>query len=113
MSADVRIPAEPDRVHGRAILAVAAGGVAVTLASLAVVAALLPPRPTAAPTRVAPPHLGRVAQTLIESDGSARAQRDRARRSLDTLGWVDRDAGTAHIPIARAIDLVVQREGAR
>lgn len=31
-----------------------------------------------------------------------------AQRHLDSFGWVDRDAGTAHIPLPNAIDRVVQ-----
>jgi hypothetical protein len=30
-------------------------------------------------------------------------------QALDTYGWVDQQAGVAHIPIDRAMDLIVQR----
>jgi hypothetical protein len=31
-----------------------------------------------------------------------------AQRHLDSFGWLDRDAGTAHIPLPNAIDRVVE-----
>jgi hypothetical protein len=45
----------------------------------------------------------------------ARGELDRLRASereqLDGYGWVDRDAGTVHIPIDEAMGLLVQRRG--
>jgi hypothetical protein len=41
-----------------------------------------------------------------------RSQAD-ARRRLTSYGWTDRARGRVHIPIARAIDLYVEREGRR
>lgn len=35
--------------------------------------------------------------------------RERQSRDLDSYGWVDRDRGIVHIPIDRAIDLVLER----
>jgi hypothetical protein len=32
-------------------------------------------------------------------------------KSLDSYGWVDRSRGTVHIPIERAMDLLLQRGG--
>lgn len=107
------IAAEDDRVRGRAVTAVAFVAVLVTAAALAVVGAMLPRRPHTAGPRVAPRRMGLVEQTLIESDDHARVQRDRQRRSLDELGWVDRARGLARIPIGRAMDLVVQQESTR
>lgn len=106
------IPAEDDRVGGRAVTAVAVVGVLVTAAALAVVGAMLPGRPHPSGPRVAPRRMGHVEQTLIESDDRARIERDRQRRSLDELGWADRAHGLARIPIGRAMDLVVQQESA-
>jgi hypothetical protein len=40
---------------------------------------------------------------------------DRARATgwLESYGWIDRPAGLVHIPIDRAIDLYLERRGAR
>jgi hypothetical protein len=113
MSPEPRIVPDPDRVHGRTIVAVAVAGVVVTLASLGLVAAMLPSARPAPPPRAAPHRIGRVEQTLIERDESARSLRAHQRQSLESVGWIDRDAGTAHIPIGRAIDLFVSQEAAR
>ena len=37
--------------------------------------------------------------------------RAREQAQLDGYGWVDRGAGTVHIPIDRAMELFVQRRG--
>ena len=37
--------------------------------------------------------------------------RAREQAQLDGYGWVDRGAGTVHIPIDRAMELLVQRRG--
>jgi hypothetical protein len=37
--------------------------------------------------------------------------RERERAQLEGYGWVDRDAGTVHIPIERAMSLLAQRRG--
>jgi hypothetical protein len=36
-----------------------------------------------------------------------------ARAQLSTYGWTDRAHGTVHIPLARALELYVEREGSR
>jgi len=38
-------------------------------------------------------------------------QRSREQAQLDGYGWVDRSAGTVHIPVERAMELLVQRRG--
>ncbi len=37
------------------------------------------------------------------------ASLERARRRLETSGWVDRDAGTVHVPIEDAMEIVAKR----
>ena len=47
---------------------------------------------------------------LIKEPGSERRQVSLAEETrLKTYGWVDRPAGVAHIPIARAMQLLVER----
>jgi hypothetical protein len=38
-------------------------------------------------------------------------QRAREQAQLDGYGWIDRSAGTVHIPVERAMELLVQRRG--
>ncbi|WP_250461803.1 hypothetical protein [Microbulbifer litoralis] len=60
---------------------------------------LFPPEPPAAGR----PHL----QTDPRAD--MRAYHERVQRHLHSAGWVDREAGVVHIPIGRAMDLLVER----
>jgi hypothetical protein len=55
--------------------------------------------PSVAETPAGPP---------LEVDPAAerRALEARARARLESYGWVDRDAGIAHIPVQRAMDLL-------
>jgi hypothetical protein len=47
---------------------------------------------------------------LIKEPGSERRQVNLAEQTrLKTYGWVDRQAGVVHIPIARAMQLLVER----
>lgn len=55
-------------------------------------------QPTASPN--APP---------VDLVAARQALRRREDLLLDTYGWVDREAGIAHIPIERAIELVLER----
>jgi hypothetical protein len=52
-------------------------------------------------------------QPRLQTDARGELDRLRAseREQLDGYGWVDRDAGTVHIPIDKAIGLLVQRRG--
>lgn len=42
-----------------------------------------------------------------------RQERREKQARLHSSGWVDRDAGIAHIPIEDAMDILVSRQGAR
>lgn len=60
-----------------------------------------------------PPEVGRSKIGIVEQqmfDLSVRGERDRAARleRLGAWGWVDRAGGVAHIPIDRAMELVVK-----
>jgi len=56
----------------------------------------------------APREISEVEQTPIWSTRDGEDLRDAQRRELESWGWVDRDAGVAHIPIDRAMDLVMK-----
>lgn len=51
--------------------------------------------------------ISEVEQTPVRSAGRGTELREHQRRELETWGWADRKNGIAHIPIERAIDLVV------
>jgi hypothetical protein len=55
--------------------------------------------------------VGPIEQTLAEGARFGLDLRARQRRELDRWGWVDRRAGVATIPIARAMDVVVRENG--
>jgi hypothetical protein len=61
----------------------------------------------AGPTETPPP-----APIRLNSDPAAEiaAYQDEKRRQLDSYGWVDRDRGIAHVPIARAMQMMAERE---
>jgi hypothetical protein len=48
-------------------------------------------------------------QLLIEEPAALRKQREIEDERLQTYGWVDEKAGTAHMPIAEAKKLILQR----
>jgi hypothetical protein len=94
-----------------------------TLFSLTV-AATLPLERRGAPQRVRevqlPPDFGRPEVGLVDQepfsmDRRARERRERQQRVLSTYGWVDREAGVIHVPVDRAVELLLQqqREGRR
>jgi hypothetical protein len=56
---------------------------------------------------VAPPTIGLVEQTLIEHEERGLAQQRTEKARLESFGWVDRAHGVAHIPIERAMVLIV------
>jgi hypothetical protein len=56
---------------------------------------------------VAPPAIGLIEQTLIEHEERGLEERRVEEARLHTYGWVDRAHGIAHIPIDRAMGLIV------
>lgn len=106
---------EPDRLPGRRIAHIAVAGVIITVA--AIVAAWLlmiasGRQPEQQASAAPPPSgLGTVERSLVRSTQRGIDERREQRRELDRFGWADRDAGMASIPIDRAIDLYVTREG--
>lgn len=47
----------------------------------------------------------------VDPAGDIGRLRATERAQLDAYGWVDRDAGTVHIPIDRAMRMLVERRG--
>jgi hypothetical protein len=57
---------------------------------------------------VAPQSIGLIEQTLIEHEEEGLQRRALQNARLESYGWVDRANGVAHIPIERAMALVVE-----
>jgi hypothetical protein len=55
--------------------------------------------------------IGIVNQKPFVLDQRAALKRNQALQRLNSYGWVDRQTGQVHIPIAKAMELEVQREG--
>jgi hypothetical protein len=63
-----------------------------------------PPSPLATGRRLPPEPRLQVSET--EDIGKVVAEED---KQLSSYGWVDKDGGVAHIPIERAMDLILER----
>ncbi len=104
---------ENDRVDSRAVLTVGFGALAIFLLAGALSVAWVRHSNAVTPQAVLPPEVGQTKIGLVEQqlfDTNLRGARDRAARQahLDGYGWVDRQAGIIHLPIARAMELVAQ-----
>jgi hypothetical protein len=67
---------------------------------------------TSGPSRAGPTETPPAAPIRLSSDpaGEIAAYQEEKRRQLDGYGWVDRDRGIAHVPIARAMQMMAERE---
>ncbi len=105
---------EPDRVPGAKLAWIAGVSTAITIASVVVAVALTHAEGehvdlfAHAP---APAPRGTVERTLVEAKARGWDERRAQRAELDGFGWTDRDAGIAHVPIDRAMDLWIERQG--
>lgn len=117
MSADFPVRQAPDRVATRAVVIVAVLVVLVTVLASLVPAWILERRGElaldaprrAADAPVAPREIDLLDQTLLEGrEATTPSSREKQRAHLERYGWVERDAGRVHIPIERAMDLVVR-----
>jgi hypothetical protein len=114
-----RLSQEPDQIASRRIVAVGIGSILVfatgVVAAWIVLGArmrvLEPNGPTPA-THAGRPQVALVNQRLFEQP-QTEAWRAAQRGRLESYGWVDRDRGIIHIPIERAIDLVLAEEKAK
>jgi hypothetical protein len=115
MSDQEKLEQEPDRVPTRRVAAVGLAGLLVFGAGALWAAGVLRGATGSARSDAAPrpalagePEVGMVFQQPFD-EGIAAAHDASARRRLEGAGWVDRDAGVAHVPIDLAMDLVVRR----
>ncbi len=112
------VRAEEDRISTGRIVAVGIASLLLFfLASLAATrmmardrAALLPEGPPPAPAEIGRAKIGLLEQQPFERTRTGPEWKAEQRRRLDGYGWVDRKEGVAHIPVDRAMDLVVQGE---
>jgi hypothetical protein len=73
--------------------------------------ALQPQGPAPVPVQVGQGEIGLVEQVPFDVSRSFQSyRRDRLQR-LQSWGWIDRKQGLLHMPIDRAMDLVVQEQG--
>ncbi len=87
------------------------GSLAAGIGMKAVQRRVNPDGPALVPYAAGQGKIGIVEQRLFEHSNQGPAWREAARRHLDAYGWVDREKGIVHIPIARAMELV--ERGAR
>jgi hypothetical protein len=107
------VRSEEDRIATGSILAVGIGALVVFFLASAVAVAYLRVSQGERPPLPVPPEVGRSKIGMVEQQPfelAVRGERDRAVRleRLRSYGWVDRGAGVAHVPIDRAMDLVVK-----
>jgi hypothetical protein len=90
-----------------ALVAFGVGGTWLTLGSVG--AAAMGTAPTRGASPAPPPRaINGLYQTLIENDETTATTRREAEQRLSRYAWVDRSGGVVHIPIARAMQLVVE-----
>jgi hypothetical protein len=104
---------EDDRVDTRSVLLVGFGALAIFILLSAASIAWIRHSNAVTPQAALPPEVGQSKIGLVEQQlfgTHLRGARDRAAQQahLDGFGWVDRQAGVLHIPIATAMELVSQ-----
>ena len=72
--------------------------------------ALQPLGPDPMPRQIGQIEIGIVDQVPFDVTRSLQAYRAERTQRLETWGWVDRKAGIVHMPIDRAMELVVQEQ---
>jgi hypothetical protein len=112
------VRSEEDRISTPRIVAVGVVSLLVFILSGGLVALYFQARMTAAPLPPTPADVGRSKIGMVEQQPyglAERGLRDREARleRLGSYGWVDRGSGVAHIPIDRAMELVVKGVRAR
>jgi hypothetical protein len=71
---------------------------------------LQPVGPLPIPAQMGQAEIGIVDQVPFDVTRAAEAYRKEEIERLSSWGWIDRKQGTVHMPIDRAIDLVVQEQ---
>jgi len=103
-------------INWGAVLGVGIGSIVVFAIAILIVVrmlharekALQPIGPDPMPLQIGQVEIGIVDQVPFDVTRTLQAYRDDRIQRLETWGWVDRKAGTVHMPIDRAIELVVQ-----
>jgi hypothetical protein len=100
---------EPEVVDGARLAWIAGVSIAITIVAIFVawgIERVAMARPHDFSNVPAPPPLGTTERTLVAVEPGRGVEERRAQREeLTKWGWADRDAGIAHIPIDRAVDL--------
>ncbi|MFO0584588.1 MAG: hypothetical protein U0229_20145 [Anaeromyxobacter sp.] len=104
---------EEDRIHTPTIVFVGVASLVVFLVAGAIAVFYLHDRqaehgPLAAATEAGKSKIGMVEQDYFDQAVRGERQAASKRERLSSWGWVDRDAGTVHMPIDRAMELVSQ-----
>ncbi|MFW6066823.1 MAG: hypothetical protein ACOC97_00675 [Myxococcota bacterium] len=108
---DKPVEQEPEGLHGRGLLWLGLGTIAVLVGSLLFVWWILPAGLLRMPVLADEPDdpVSGVRQGQFDA-AEGLQQRERQRRTLGAYGWKDRDGDIAIIPIERAMDLYVDRQ---
>ena len=105
-----------EAIHWGKVLGVGVGSLIVFAIAILVVLrmlharekALQPMGPDPMPLQMGQAEIGIVDQTPFDVTRALQNYRTDRMQRLETWGWVDRKAGTVHMPIDRAMELVVQ-----
>jgi F0F1-type ATP synthase membrane subunit c/vacuolar-type H+-ATPase subunit K len=106
---------EPDRVSARRLAAIGVAGLLVFgVGALGAASVQRSAHGTVRGSVSRPPEVaGKVEVGMVLQppfgDSIAAAKNEEARRRLETSGWVDRDAGTVHVPIEQAMEIIARR----
>lgn len=114
-------PAEQaqEGIHWAAVLGVGIGALLVFTLSVLIVVRVLHARekslqplgPDPIPAQISQGEIGIVDQVPFDVTRALQAYRKDKLDRLEHWGWVDRKAGTVHMPIGDAMDLVVKEQG--
>jgi hypothetical protein len=107
------VRSEEDRISTGAIVAVGVASLLIFTAASIVTSVYLHVERTSTETAPIPPEIGQnkigmVEQQLFDLVTRGERQRSAQLERLGSYGWVDKQAGVVHLPIERAMDLVVQ-----
>jgi hypothetical protein len=104
---------EPDKIATNTVIGVGVGSLALfavgIIATYGFLRSLGPAIETVEGSRqVGQAEMGLINQLPFKTDNRYYEQRDREMKQLGSYGWVDRKAGTVHIPIEHAMELVTE-----
>lgn len=109
------LPPEPDRIPWGVVALVAAISLGVffvgTLWATWILksnAGWLRQTPASPPTEIGKAEVGMVDQRIFEQELGAERLRLDGRARLESYGWVDRERGVIHVPVERAMELILE-----